>query len=122
MRRITRPETQPALPREFSNDHVRQTQWQAFMQRHLLDNAPRQFTVVIQILATTLHPLPEARHQGQPSCRHWLHREPFAATRVDLFIRLMSAYPLYRYLHDLPAVTLLGQIFVLLSDREDTVG
>ncbi len=55
----------------FAHDRTRQTQWQAFVQRHRLDDAPREFGMVIELLATFLQPLLEALHQGRSLRQHW---------------------------------------------------
>jgi predicted nucleotidyltransferase component of viral defense system len=62
---------------DFAHNRTRQTQWHAFLDRHRLDDAPREFGTVIEVLAAFLQPVLEAYHHGQSSHRHWLPGGPW---------------------------------------------
>jgi hypothetical protein len=62
---------------DFAHDRTRQTQWLAFLERHRLDDAPREFGAVIEVLAAFLQPILEALHQEQSLHRHWLPGGPW---------------------------------------------
>lgn len=63
----------------FARNPSRQKQWQAFVQRHLLSDAPPEFSAVIESLATFLQPILDNFHQGQVLRRHWLPGGPWHA-------------------------------------------
>lgn len=55
----------------FARDPLRQKQWQAFIQRQGLNDAPPEFKAVIEVLAAFLQPVLDNLHRGQPLHRHW---------------------------------------------------
>lgn len=56
---------------DFAHDQTRQAQWLAFVERHQLDDAPREFSNVLEALTAFLQPILEALHQGQSLQRRW---------------------------------------------------
>jgi hypothetical protein len=71
------PTTPIMFTPDFAQDRTRQTQWQAFLQRHRLDDAPSEFGTVIEVLTAFLQPILEALHQEQSLRRHWLPGGPW---------------------------------------------
>ena len=61
---------------DFAHDWTRQTPWLVVVGRHRLDDAPREFGAVIEVLTAFLPPIREALHHGQSSHRHGLPGGP----------------------------------------------
>ena len=62
----------------FSQDHMKQTQWQAFVRKSRLADAPTNLANAIESIATFLGPITAAFSSGQPFRRQWKAPGPWA--------------------------------------------
>jgi predicted nucleotidyltransferase component of viral defense system len=67
------------LTEAFGNEARRQTQWNAFIRRSAIADAPAEFLIVMRDLRTMFLPLAEAVHQERPFAGQWPPRGPWQA-------------------------------------------
>jgi len=71
-RRRTPMENQPAcLTGEFAQDASKQIQWNAFVRRGHLADAPATFPEIMETIRTFLHPIVLSFVVGEPFDMHW---------------------------------------------------
>lgn len=60
-----------ALTRDFANDASRQAQWQAFIRKSRLENAPSDFAEIVEAVAVFLEPITRTLAAGENFQRLW---------------------------------------------------
>ena len=60
-----------ALSPSFATDETKVTQWQAFVRKSRLNDAPADLSVAIESIATFLRPVAQAVESGEPFVAHW---------------------------------------------------
>ena len=82
-RKTNLPKDRPvALRAQFTEDPVKQTQWEGFLNRSGLSDAPRKLSTVVEILSIFLIPLLSAAEEGEEYNQVWRDGGPWQPSEV----------------------------------------